>query len=109
MVVKILVGVCGGIAYAFLNRITFSLNGIYWWLVLGLVFMICFLTATAIEYYRNRTVVQHNENVIGSNNIADGNQSIQIEDVIAGSTDATIGSENIAKGSQSIKINKARF
>jgi hypothetical protein len=107
---KILVGVCGAIAFAFLNKLTISLSGLYWWSALGLAFAICFLAASTVGSYRKRTAEEREKKSVGSGNKAGRDQDIEIGEVERGSSgsgDTEVGSRNVAKRDQSIKINKA--
>jgi hypothetical protein len=108
---KVLVGVCGGIAFAFLNRITISVSGPKWWLALGLAFAVCFLVAAAVESYRNRGEGRRKKQVVGSRNKSAGNQDIDVGTVSRAGDDGDIavGSGNVSKGDQKIKIDQAQL
>jgi len=107
---SVLVGACGGIAFAFLNNLTIALSGIYWWLALGAAFAVCFLGALAVGSHRKASADERERKRVGSGNKAGGNQGIEIgEATVSGGGDKEVGSHNIAKGDQNIKIKKVRL
>lgn len=104
---NVLVGICGSIGFAFLDKATKTFSDGYWWVALGLGFLICFSAAYKFGPWNSE---KRNSNTLGSANQTDGDQSIEIGEVVAGGADEkTIGSGNNSKGTQKIKIDKVQM
>lgn len=104
---RILIGVCGGVAFAFINELTISLTGLGWWLAFSVVFIVFFIAAVVIDRYFSERSGVKGRHVVGSRNISNANQEIDIQ-LVADQSDGEreIGSRNVSKRDQNISIGR---
>ena len=102
--IGILIGICGAVVFAVIDKSTLALSGTAWWAAMVGVFALAFIAALIIRKATKKQSGSRKQ-TIGSKNVAGGKMKVHIDGVsTAPDGTSTIGSENKSAGNMDVAI-----